>query len=114
MSALAGYCTALELLGKVTWHGLNTSSHQDQLLYEPSDSLVVLQKDCVINLGQFEDAVELLDLGQSILWHWNSHIGASLLLFVIVYALQLNHSHKWVFMQDVISAAIEIYLVRFI
>lgn len=46
--------------------------------------------------------------------YYNIDIGASFLLFVIVYALQSTHSRKWVFMQDVISTAVELYVVRLI
>ena len=74
LSALAGYRTALELLGKVAWLGLNTSSHQAQLLHEHCESLGCHAANCAIKLGQFEDAAELLDLGQSIFWQQASSL----------------------------------------
>ena len=46
--------------------------------------------------------------------YYSSDIGASLLLFAIIYAFQVNHSHKVVFMQEVIHTAITIYWVSFI
>jgi tetratricopeptide (TPR) repeat protein len=74
LSALDGYHLALVLLGKVAWLGLNTSSRQDQLLHEQSESLGCLAANCAINLGRFEDAVQLLDLGRSIFWQQASSL----------------------------------------
>lgn len=42
----------------------------------------------------------------------SSDIGASFLLFAIIYAFHANHSRTVVFMQEVICTAVEIYAVR--
>jgi hypothetical protein len=67
-SALEGYRTALELLPKVVWLGLDTPSRQYLLLCEKSEDLGSLAATCAIQLGNFKAAVELLDLGCSIFW----------------------------------------------
>jgi CHAT domain-containing protein len=67
-SALDGYCTALEILPRVAWLGLDALSHHDQLLQTRSESLGCLAATCAIQLGHFEEAVELLDLGRSVYW----------------------------------------------
>jgi CHAT domain-containing protein len=67
-SALEGYRTALELLPKVVWLGLDTPSRQAHLLHEKSEDLGSLAATCAIQLGNFEAAVELLDLSRSLFW----------------------------------------------
>ena len=67
-SALEGYRTALELLPKVMWLGLDTPSRQALLLHEKSEDLGSLAATCAIQLGNFEAAVELLDLSHSLFW----------------------------------------------
>jgi hypothetical protein len=41
--------------------------------------------------------------------YYSSDIGASILLFAIIYAFQANHSHTVVFMQEVIHSHRNIY-----
>jgi hypothetical protein len=67
-SALDGYRTALEILPKVAWLGLDVPSHHGQLVREKSENLGCLAASCAIQLGYLEDAVELLDLGRSVFW----------------------------------------------
>jgi hypothetical protein len=69
LSALEGYRTALELMPKVAWLGLDTPSRQKWLHQGKSEDLGCLAATCAIHLGHFEEAVELLDLGRSVLWH---------------------------------------------
>jgi hypothetical protein len=45
--------------------------------------------------------------------YYSSDIGASLLLFAIIYAFQANLNRKVVFMQEVICTAVGIYVVEF-
>jgi tetratricopeptide (TPR) repeat protein len=66
--ALEGYRTALELLPKVVWLGLDTPSRQALLLHEKTEDLGSLAATCAIQLGNFEAAVELLDLSRSLFW----------------------------------------------
>jgi tetratricopeptide (TPR) repeat protein len=68
-SALEGYRTALELLPKVAWLGLNIPSRQHWLVEETSDHLGCLAATCAIQLGRFEEAVEFLDMSRSVIWH---------------------------------------------
>ena len=68
VSALEGYRTALELLPKVAWLGLNIPSRQHWLVEETSDQLGCLAATCAIQLGRFEEAVELLDTSRSVIW----------------------------------------------
>jgi hypothetical protein len=67
-SALQGYRTALELLPKVVWLGLDTPSHQDRLLNKKPEELGCLAVTCAIQLGNLKAAIELLDLGRSVFW----------------------------------------------
>jgi tetratricopeptide (TPR) repeat protein len=67
-SALDGYCAALELFPKVAWLGLEASYRQNWLFEEDFESLCSLSAACAIQLGRFEQAVELLDLGRSVFW----------------------------------------------
>ena len=66
--ALEGYRTALKLLPKVAWLGLNTSSRQNWLLQELPENLGCLAATCAIQVGHLEEAVELLDLSHSVFW----------------------------------------------
>ena len=66
--ALEGYRTALELMPKAAWLGLDTPSRQNTLLREKSEDLGCLAATCAIRIGHFETAVELLDLGRSVFW----------------------------------------------
>jgi len=68
LSALDGYRTALELMPKVVWLGLDTQSRQNWLFQEQSEDLGCLAATCAIRIGHLEEAVELLDLGRSVLW----------------------------------------------
>ncbi|KIM91726.1 hypothetical protein PILCRDRAFT_811016 [Piloderma croceum F 1598] len=74
VSALEGYHTALEILPKVAWLGLDVSSHHDRLLNERSENLGCLAANCAIQLGHLEEAVELLDLGRSVFWQQASSL----------------------------------------
>jgi tetratricopeptide (TPR) repeat protein len=76
--ALEGYRTALELLPKVAWLGLTTSSRHDWLLREKSENLGCLAATCAIQLGSLEEAVELLDLGRSVFWQQASSLRSDL------------------------------------
>ncbi|KIM76136.1 hypothetical protein PILCRDRAFT_91764 [Piloderma croceum F 1598] len=67
-SALEGYRTALEILPKVAWLGLNITSRQEKLMEEDSENLSSLSATCAIQVGRLEEAVELLDLGRSVSW----------------------------------------------
>ncbi|KIM75678.1 hypothetical protein PILCRDRAFT_13333 [Piloderma croceum F 1598] len=78
MSALEGYRTALELLPKVVWLGLDTSLRQDWLLGAESEALGCLAATCAIRLGHLEEAVELLDLGRSVFWRQASSLRSDL------------------------------------
>jgi hypothetical protein len=78
MSALDGYCTALELLPRVVWLGLETSLRQDWLLREKSENMGCRAASCAIQLGQLEEAVELLDLGRSVFWQQASSLRSDL------------------------------------
>jgi hypothetical protein len=77
-SALDGYRTALEILPKVAWLGLDTASHHDQLLRERSEELGSVAATCAIELGRLEEAVELLDLGRSVFWQQASLLRSNL------------------------------------
>jgi len=68
LSALNGYRAALELLPKVAWLGLDTSLRQDWLRREKPENLGCKAATCAIQLGRYEEAVELLDLSRSIFW----------------------------------------------
>jgi hypothetical protein len=46
--------------------------------------------------------------------YYSSDIGASFLLFAIVYAFQANHIRTVVFMEGVIYTAVAIYVVRLV
>jgi tetratricopeptide (TPR) repeat protein len=67
-SALDGYRTAINILPKVVWLGLDVTTRQDWLLQVGSEDLGCRAASCAIRLGLFEDAVELLDLGRSVFW----------------------------------------------
>ena len=74
LSALDGYRTALEILPKVVWLGLDAASHHDWLVRERSENLGCLAAACAIRLGRLEEAVELLDLGRSVFWQQASSL----------------------------------------
>jgi tetratricopeptide (TPR) repeat protein len=78
VSALEACRNALELLPKVAWLGLDTSSRQNWLLEERSEKLSTFAATCAVRLGRLEEAVELLDLGQSILWQQASSLRSDL------------------------------------
>ena len=78
LSALEGYCTALELLPKVAWLGLDTSLRQDWLLGAEPETLGCLTATCAIRLGHLEEAAELLDLGRSVFWKQASSLRSDL------------------------------------
>jgi tetratricopeptide (TPR) repeat protein len=77
-SALKGYRTALEILPKVAWLGLEVPSRQEWLLQERSENLGCLSATCSIQLGLHEEAVELLDLGRSVFWQQASSLRGDL------------------------------------
>ena len=77
-SALDGYRTALELLPKVAWLGLDTPSHQDRLLQEKAEDLGCCAASCAIQIGHLEEAVELLDLGRSVFWQQTASLRSDL------------------------------------
>ena len=77
-SALDGYRICLELLPKVAWLGLNIPSRQSQLLRHKPENLACLAATCAIQLGHLEEAVELLDLGRSVLWQQASSLRGDL------------------------------------
>jgi len=72
--ALEGYRNALRILPKVAWLGLCTTSRQEWLSREKSEHLGSLAARCAIQLGHFEEAVELLDVGRSVLWQQASSL----------------------------------------
>lgn len=77
-SALEAYRTALEILPKIAWLGLDLSSRQIRLTQEKSEDLSCLAASCAIQLGRLEEAVELLDLGRSIFWQQASSLRSDL------------------------------------
>jgi TPR repeat protein len=77
-SALDGYRTALELLPKVVWLGLDIDSRQDWFHHAKPENLGCLAVTCAIQLGYLEDAVELLELGRSVLWQQASALRGDL------------------------------------
>ena len=77
-SALDGYRTALELLPTVAWLGLDASLQQDWLLQANSGSLGCDAAACAIQLGHFDEAIELLDLGRSVFWQQASSLRGDL------------------------------------
>lgn len=79
-SALEGYRTALKLLPKVAWLGINSHSRQHTLLQEKSENLGCLAATCAIQLGHLEEAVELLDLGRSVFWQQASSLRSDLVV----------------------------------
>jgi hypothetical protein len=68
LSAMEGYRTALQILPKVAWLGLEAISRHDWLLNERSEDLTCLAAACAIQLGNLEEAVQLLDFGRSVFW----------------------------------------------
>jgi tetratricopeptide (TPR) repeat protein len=72
--ALEGYRNALRILPKVAWLGLCTTSRQEWLSREKSEHLGSLAARCAIQLGHFEEAVELLDVGRSVFWQQASSL----------------------------------------
>ena len=44
--------------------------------------------------------------------YYNNDIRASLLLFMMVYAVQANHGRTGAYMQEIVSIAVEIYEVK--
>jgi len=63
-----GYCTALELLPKIARLGFDARSRHHWLLGEKSENLGPVAATCAIQLGHLKEAVELLNLGQSVFW----------------------------------------------
>jgi tetratricopeptide (TPR) repeat protein len=78
LSALDGYRTALEILPKVAWLGLDVHSHHDQLIQAKSENLGCLAVTCAIQLGCLDEAVVLLDLGRSVFWQQASSLRSDL------------------------------------
>ncbi|KAF7976224.1 hypothetical protein HWV62_7244 [Athelia sp. TMB] len=77
-SALAGYRTALEILPKFAWLGLDLPSRQMRLSRYKVEDLSRTAASCAIQSGCFEEAVEFLDLGRSILWQQASSLRGDL------------------------------------
>jgi tetratricopeptide (TPR) repeat protein len=71
LSALQGYRTALEILPRVAWLGLDTFSRHDQLLEIRSENLGCQAATCAIQLGH-------LDLGRSVYWQQASSLRSDL------------------------------------
>ncbi|KIM72706.1 hypothetical protein PILCRDRAFT_829611 [Piloderma croceum F 1598] len=78
LTALDGYRVALELIQKVAWLGLDARSRQDALLRVKPEALGCHAATCAIQLGRFEEAVELLDLGRSFFWQQASLLRSDL------------------------------------
>lgn len=76
--ALEGFRTALAILPKVAWLGLDTTSRQDWLIDIKSEELSCLSATCAIKLGLLEEGVELLDLGRSVFWQQASSLRSDL------------------------------------
>jgi CHAT domain-containing protein/tetratricopeptide (TPR) repeat protein len=74
LSALEGYRTALNVLPTAAWLNLSTASRTYWLLREGQENLSCLSATCAIQLGRFEEAVELLDLGRSVFWQQASSL----------------------------------------
>ncbi len=64
--AADGYAAAVELLPKVAWHGLSREKRQEQLAYW--SGLASEAAAAAVLSGSAERAVELLELGRSVLW----------------------------------------------
>jgi tetratricopeptide (TPR) repeat protein len=77
-SALDGYRTALEILPKVAWLGLSTSSLRTSLSQVDAEHLSCLAAACAIQQGRLEEAVELLDVGRSVFWQQASSLRVEL------------------------------------
>lgn len=77
-SALEGYRTALEIIPKLAWLGLSAASRQVWLKRVDSESLSTKSATCAIRLGRLKEAVELLDLGRSVMWQQASSLRADL------------------------------------
>ncbi|KIM83489.1 hypothetical protein PILCRDRAFT_69143 [Piloderma croceum F 1598] len=78
LSALEGYRTALEILPRVAWLGLDAFSRHGQLLETRSEHLGCQATTCAIQLGHLDEAVELLDLGRSVYWQQASSLRSDL------------------------------------
>jgi len=83
-SALDGYRVALEILPRIAWLGLSTTSRQNWLFDTYSEGLSCLAATCAIQQGHVEEAVELLDLGRSMFWqqasttsNWSANSGST-------------------------------------
>jgi tetratricopeptide (TPR) repeat protein len=66
--ALDAYLTALEILPKVAWLGSDVISQQSSLVRGQSEDSTSNSAACAVELGLFEDAVEFLDAGRSLIW----------------------------------------------
>jgi CHAT domain-containing protein/tetratricopeptide (TPR) repeat protein len=77
-SALDGYRTALEILPKLAWLGLDIASRQDWVLRANSEDLGCIAANCAIQVGRLEEAVELLDLSRSVFWQQASSLRGDL------------------------------------
>jgi hypothetical protein len=65
-SAVEGYAVAVGLLPVVAWHGLDLATREDQLA--EWSGLAAEAAACAVADGQPERAVELLEMGRSVLW----------------------------------------------
>jgi CHAT domain-containing protein len=64
----------LEILPRIAWLGLSTTSRQNWLFDTYSEGLSCLAATCAIQQGHVEEAVELLDLGRSMFWQQASSL----------------------------------------
>ena len=78
LSALDGYRTALDILPKVAWLGLDVLSRHNRLIQAQSENLGCLAVSCAIRLCCLDEAVELLDLGRSVFWQQASSLRGDL------------------------------------
>ncbi|KAF7970309.1 hypothetical protein HWV62_24374 [Athelia sp. TMB] len=77
-SALMGYRTALEILPRYVWLGLDLPSRQNRLSNANIEELSCNAAYCAIRLERFEEAVEIIELGRSILWQQASSLRSDL------------------------------------
>lgn len=64
--AADGYTAGVELLPMVAWHGLGRGTRQDHLARWAG--LASDAAACAVQAGRFSQAVELLELGRTVLW----------------------------------------------
>lgn len=62
----------------MAWLGFDAPSRQQWLVQEKAEDLGCLAASCSIQLGRFEEAVELLDLSRSVFWQQASSLRSDL------------------------------------